>query len=481
MKSAIISYNRFFCSLEHLFVNIRFWIILFFLIRLIGITNPPIEVAHNWRQTTGTMVARNFFEVDNNIFYPRIDIAGEKTGITGMEFPLLNYFIYLVSKLFGYQHWYGRLINLILSSIGLLYFYKLIKSNFTEQISFYSTIILTVSIWFSYSRKIMPDTFACSLVIASLYYGTTYLRSKSLPNHLKNLLFYALLLILGVLSKLPVAYILIIFIIHFLDNKIPLKRKIIFATITMICLVPIAFWYFYWVPYLVKTYGFWHFFMGKSLGEGVNDILQNIPEMLKRFYDTAIKYSGFLVFVLGSIYAIIKKDKQILVVFVLGLVGFCGVIFKAGFTFYHHSYYVIPFVPIMCLVAGYGLSQLKSKKLIILILILISTEGILNQQHDLRLNEKNRYLITLEKELDAFSNKNELILINSGEYPTPMYFAHRKGWVNSNEKIQTHGYIESLRYKGLKYILVLKNTFGTEINLDFKKVIDNENYCFYQL
>ena len=102
------------------FRDIRFWIILFFFIRLIGITNPPLEIGHNWRQTTVTMVSRNFLETDNNIFYPRIDIAGNKTGITGMEFPLFNYLTYLVSEIFGYQHWYGRLINLIISSLGLI-------------------------------------------------------------------------------------------------------------------------------------------------------------------------------------------------------------------------------------------------------------------------------------------------------------------------------------------------------------------------
>ena len=80
------------------FSNIRFWIVVLFIIRLIGITNPPLEVEHNWRQTTVTMVARNFLEVDNNIFYPRVDFAGDKTGITGMEFPLLNYMIYGVAQ-----------------------------------------------------------------------------------------------------------------------------------------------------------------------------------------------------------------------------------------------------------------------------------------------------------------------------------------------------------------------------------------------
>ena len=152
--------------------DIRFWILLFFVIRLIGITNPPLEVSHNWRQTTVTMVSRNFLEIDNNILYPRIDIAGEKTGITGMEFPLLNYSIYVLAEIFGYQHWYGRLINLFISSIGLWLFYKLILLYFTERIAIYSTIILTVSIWFQFSRKIMPDTFLYLLLSQVFTFAT---------------------------------------------------------------------------------------------------------------------------------------------------------------------------------------------------------------------------------------------------------------------------------------------------------------------
>ena len=145
--------------MPRLLSNIRFWIVLFFLIRLYGITQAPLEIGHNWRQSTVTMVARNFLEIDNNILYPRIDIAGNKTGITGMEFPIFNYLIYLCSEIFGYQHWYGRLINLICSSLGLWFFFGLVKRYFGDKTALFSTIILAVSIWFQFSRKIMPDTF----------------------------------------------------------------------------------------------------------------------------------------------------------------------------------------------------------------------------------------------------------------------------------------------------------------------------------
>ena len=149
--------------------DIRFWIFLFFIARLYGIWFPPIDISHNWRQTTVTMVARNFLEIDPNPFYPRLDISGELTGITGMEFPLLNYLCYLLSLVFGYQHWYGRLIVLVISSFGLFYFYKLVKSYFEEKVAFNASIVLLFSIWFTYSRKIMPDTFSLSLILFALW------------------------------------------------------------------------------------------------------------------------------------------------------------------------------------------------------------------------------------------------------------------------------------------------------------------------
>jgi len=463
------------------FSDIRFWILIFFIIRLIGITNPPLEVGHNWRQTTVMMVSRNFLEVDNNIFLPRIDFAGEKTGITGMEFPLLNYFIYIAAKFCGYQHWYGRLINLLISSIGLWFFYKLTCKYFTEKVAFYSTIILAVSIWFQFSRKIMPDTFSMSMIIAAIYFGSNYLDNTLRKFNLLYLIGYVILMSLGVLSKLPSGYLLIVFGLFFLNKKIPVKRKVIFTVVSFIGIIPIVVWYYYWVPYLVEKYGFWHFFMGKSFSQGFIEIMQNINKTLSRFYDTALKFIGFAVFIFGLVFSIVRKEWKIYLLFVLTFISFSIIVFKAGYTFPHHNYYIIPFVPVMALVAGYGLSKIKYSKIALIILIAISIEGIANQQHDFRIKEKDKRILNLEKDLDSFSLQRDLILINSDSYPTPMYFAHRKGWINTNEKIKNEEYIGSLKYKGLKYIVILKRSFGSEVLLTrYNKVLENEDYCIYE-
>ena len=468
-------------QIERIITDIRFWILVIFVIRLIGITNPPLETGHNWRQSTVTMVSRNFYELDNNLFYPRIDIAGDKTGITGMEFPLFNYLIYLASLVFGYEHWYGRLINLIVSSLGLLFFYKLVKKKFSEQISFYSTIVLSVSVWFAFSRKIMPDTFAMSLIIASIYYGVCYFEVKSWSKKIIYLLIYIVLMALGGLSKLPVVYLLIVFAMFIFNRKIIVQEKLVFILSSFAGLIPIIYWYFFWVPYLVKEYDFWHFFMGKNFVVGIREIIENLPQTFNRFYFTALKFTGFAAFLFGLIFSIIKKDKKILILFSLTFLSFCAVIFKAGFAFPHHNYYIIPFVPVMALIAGYGLSQIKNLKIVLIALIVISIEGIADQQHDCRIKKDNLRLINLEKDLDKFSNRNDLIIINSGSYPTPMYFAHRKGWINTNEMIENQKYINELVDRGLKYIVILKKSFGKEIVLEhYKKEFDNEDYCIYK-
>ncbi|MBL7920963.1 MAG: glycosyltransferase family 39 protein [Bacteroidia bacterium] len=464
--------------LKRLVGDIRFWILLSFILRLYHITNPPLEVIHNWRQTTVTMPARNFVETGPDIFYPKVDFAGEKTGITGMEFPFLNYLIYLVSLLFGYEHWYGRLINLLFSCAGLFYFYKLIKKYFTQQLAFSATFILIFSIWFSYSRKIMPDTFSVSLALIGVFYGTEYFDNK--PNA-KNILLYFIFVLFGVLSKLPAGAILIVFLLFIFNKNILLSRKIIFSSVSLLIIAPVAGWYFYWVPYLTATFGFDHFFMGKSITEGVYEIIQNYDMALEKFYKQALGFTGFIAFVCCTVVLIKKKEKTQTWILVLCTVSFLFIVLKAGLTFCRHSYYIIPFAPVMAFVCGSVISGLKNKKLVIAILSIITIECILTNNADFYIKEQGYAILDLEKDLDKFSKRNDLIIINSGEYPTPIYFSHRKGWIDNNEAIADSTNIEQLKKKGLKFIVILKRTFGTDVSLKYQQVLSNNNYTIYKL
>lgn len=463
---------------SYLLRSIPFWVIVYFLFRLIGITQPPAEVSHNWRQTTVCMVARNFLEVDANILFPRIDMAGTKSGITGMEFPLLNYLIYLLSTVFGYAHWYGRLINLIITSVGILFFGKLVKEFTSPQTALFSVIVLLNSSWLIFGRKIMPDTFSLSLMLIGVYYGYRYLTLGGL----KHLLFYCLLLIAGCLAKLPSIIIVAFLTPSLLQKPIYSKKKIVLITASIFSLLPVIWWYFIWTPYLVKTYEFWHFFMGMSVSEGLNQVLTNFDRVFFHFYFSALKWVGFGLYACGLVIITLKKDFRVLTVFGASSILLIALMSKSGFVFYIHDYYILPFVPIMALMAGITMNTISKKTWQIALILLLMADGIGNQYHDWRIKDTYRYKLKLEEYSNRISNQNDLIAINSGENPSDMYFAHRKGWMVSANFYDHKGNIDSLVAMGCKHFFITRNTNRDFEKLTcFKEVLSEKDVRIYSL
>ncbi|HIA37366.1 MAG TPA: hypothetical protein EYM84_02070 [Flavobacteriales bacterium] len=457
--------------------DIRFWILAFLLLRLYGISDPPIEIAHSWRQVCGNMIARNFLEIDANIFFPRLDMAGEKSGITGTEFPLLNYLIYLVSKLFGYAHWYGRLINLLVSSIGTYYFFRIISKHINSKLAFNATIMLLVSIWFSYSRKIMPDTFSVAIVIAGLYFGLEYMYRKATR---WNLMLYTILAASGILCKIPSIIILSPIMLLLFDANISIRRKVnITASSGMIMLLP-GFWYFYWVPHLVEEFGYWHYYMGTSISQGLHELFNYKFLIAEKFFFDAMKFSGFSLFIFGLVRLYINKEKQLSAILIFSFFLFILFILIAGNNFPRHSYYIIPYVPFMVLAAAYGLNTIKRRWIQIFLLVFIVVEGIGNQQHDFRLKQSETYKLKLEEIADRVSNPNDLIAINGNENPQELYFTHRKGWTISNEKCADTLFLDIIKKKGCKYLFINKKD---SVNLHYlgEKVFEDNNYKVFSM
>lgn len=460
--------------------NILFWILIFFLLRLFGITDPPLEIAHNWRQVTGDMVARNFYEIDNNILYPRLDIAGEKTGITGTEFSVLNYLMYLMSLVFGFHDWFGRLINLIVSSAGILYFYKLLKLKFDERFSFIAAFLLLTSMWLMFSRKVMPDTFSVSLVIIGLFHVFRYAETA----RVRDLVFYVLFATAGVLSKIPAAYLLIVLVFIVFDERIVLTRKILVVLSGFIISIPVVWWYFYHVPFLVEYFGFSHYYMGTGFSQGFMEIMDNLSPAFEKFYFDALKFSGFIAFVAGICFAIVQKEKMLLWISALCTFSFMVFMLKAGRNFYHHSYYIVPFVPVMCLLAAYAIIQIKKKWIQSLILFFITAESIVNQHHDFRIKPSEKYKLTLETIADSVSDRHNLVAVNGDENPQLMYFLHRKGWTITSEKAKDRIFLDELVSKGCKFLFLDKqNTDFHVLNSlrDLASVFEDEHFIVYSL
>lgn len=453
--------------------DIRFWILVFFLIRLFGITDAPLEMGHNWRQSMTNMIARNFLEVSPNMFYPRIDIAGDYTGILGSEFPVFSYLIFLLAKIFGYDHWYGRMISLIVSSISIYYLYLLVKKYFKKEVAFYAAMLLSLSIWFSFSRKSMPDVFSVSLVIIGIYYCIRYLETGKL---FKLILFF-LLTTIGTLSKIPAALLLATLAIP-LFASYPLNRKIGMVASGVVTIGFVSLWYFYWVPHLVDTYHYKLFFP-RGLLEGFLEIIALPFDTLDKFVFTSFySFVGFTAFLGGLVLMFVKKNLLLIKIFGITSAVFFVFILKTGYVFSLHNYYIIPYIPVMALVAAYGITFLKIK-MQYLLLLAICIESVANQSYDFRIKPQEEYKLSLENAVDGIIGMDDLIIVNGNYSPQTMYFLHRKGWTVKNETLKNPATIKARIKSGAKYLVVDKHHLDK--TFDFQMAHEDTNIIVYTL
>lgn len=458
-----------------LFGDVRFWILLFFVIRLFNI-NAPIFDSHHWRQSDGYAIARNFFEIDANIFYPRVNHAGNLTGIMGSEFPIMNYLVFGLYKLFGIDWWQGRLLNLVVSSIGCLFFYKTIFQFIKKEVAFPATLVLLASLWFSHSRKFMPDVFSTSLVLIAIYFGLSFLYKK------KNihLVVYFVLILFGLLSKLPAFIMTGLLVPVMFESTVSMKKKLVFVLVSILALLPAMWWYFYWAPKLTADYGFYYFFMGSDISTSLGFLISEWQNVFSRFYVDAIGYVGFFFYVFGVAYCIVKKERKLALVFSGVFLFQLLFMLKGGETFAHHTYYIIPFVPAMAIFAGYFISVINVNWVRTILISAVVIEGVLNLQHDFMPKTSMHYLLELEGVADAYSSKDDLIVINNTSNPRCLYLAHRKGWGVKSTVVSNSDFLKEIIEKGCQLFIWDRHTAELPKHIPyFKYVMKTEHFGVY--
>jgi len=314
-----------------------------------------------------------------------------------------------------------------------------------------------------------------SLVIIGLYHAYVFLKSGKKP----ALLFFFLFSTLGLLSKIPALSLFSALGIIVLIKEVTVKRKMVLlsaatASFTIACL-----WYFYWVPHLVETYHY-ELYFPKGIIEGIKEISLLLPPALKKFYfDSLHSYIAFICFVAGLFFIFTSKKKPIILGFGLVTMVFMVFIIKTGYIFPNHNYYIIPYTPVMAIVAGYFIARIPAKYRYIL-LCLIAIEGIANQQNEFFINENQLYKLGLEGATDQVTQRDDLIVINGGQNPQDIYFSHRKGWTCENEEITNPQFLDSLIDLGATYLIVDRSKLNTGIQ-SHTQVYQDEHYSIYSL
>ena len=403
-----------------------------------------------------------------------VDETSGGTGIIGMEFPLMYYIQGKLGVLFGFHAGIGRLLNVLISTLGLAYFFALVRRFASEKTAFYATLLLMVSCFFMYSRKVMPDTEALAVYLIGIYYFFEALRF----GRWKDMVLSFMMLSLGLLLKISVLPLLAFVVFAYVKTSNEPKKPVVFL-IPFLSLIPACIWYFIWNPYLAQHFGSWYN-LGGGLMDGGRAFLESPFLLLQQFvFHPFVSYLAFGL----CLYGVIRLAKHGVswawkISLPLFLVLFSGYALKSGVIFLTHEYYILPAVPLLAILGGYAISTLG--KYAWVLMLCISIEAIGNQLYDFKLNSSEAYKLGLGQVAKRYIPTDALVAINGNSNPQELYLLGRKGWNLSDETLRQKAMVNELTGKGCSYLVINKRTL---VGLpDCGKIIYNGvNYQLIQL
>src|SRR4051812_40000420 len=74
---------------------------------------------HQWRQTDCLSITKNYYEEGLNFFQPKIHFQGVKDGKAVSEFPVLNYTVAQLWKIFGEHEFIYRLLEYLIFTFAI--------------------------------------------------------------------------------------------------------------------------------------------------------------------------------------------------------------------------------------------------------------------------------------------------------------------------------------------------------------------------
>jgi hypothetical protein len=408
---------------------------------------------HVWRQTQTQSNIINFYEEDMNILNPRRNARGDGDGIFRMEFPLMQWMVAILYKIFGNHLIITRIFMFIIGVFSVLGIYKLLFELFrNDWISLIGAWAFNFSpSFYYYTINPLPDNLALCFSIWGMALFFTWLNNEQM----KFLVFSSILLSLGALCKLPFILYFIVPLTHFIleSRKHGVSRKILIRAIASFgfAIFPFA-WYIYVVPD-------WH---GNGITTGMLDnnisfstllyylehnLISTMPELL-------INYGSLLFFLAGFIFFLKNKawsSSKFPLLLSWSIIIWLYFIFELNMIADDHDYYLFPFYPLLFIVISYGAYHLYQMNLTffkyftIFLIVILPFTCLLRMQ--IRWNPDkpgfNKDLLIYKTELREAVPKESLVVAgNDRSKYIYFYYIDKKGWSFhadnlSSEKIKT--------------------------------------------
>lgn len=280
---------------------------------------------HAWAQDDRYAIAINFLNDDFDLFHPETMIYNKQfpdwwqtasdNTITAVDFPIHEYIIAILMKIFGtsspivFRTW-----TLLCSFVGLFFLYKighLITGDWIKSI-FVTIIAMTAPVYAYYFNGFLPGIPAFAFGLVGLWAYLKYIRTDSLKFFHTGVGFITLSMLMRTTFAIELIAILCFEMLRIFRKESRFLNKLPSVIISAIVFIA----YFIWNSHLRKEYG--SLFLSDLLPaanlEDAKDILKDAKNNWEFQYFQKSQYHTFItltvIAIISGIYRRIKTKKD---------------------------------------------------------------------------------------------------------------------------------------------------------------------------
>ncbi len=481
-----------------LFVRIDRILLLFVLLLALGLRlykiDNPVADWHSWRQADTAAVSRNFVRDGFDLLHPHYDDLGSNQtghdnpqGLRMVEFPFYNAIVaaaYKTAPLLSLEI-YGRLVSAIFSLFTIVVIYYLVLHEESRVAAFFAALTFAIMPFFVYySRVILPEVTATSLIFLAIFF--MYLYSRRKDTRVSTRLCYIISFVLAALALLTkpttIFYLLPMVYLFYKKWDLDFLKKPQFYLYFVLVALPLIGWRLWiqqfpegipassWLITSVNTY------------EGQKVIFFRPAFFRWIFYERIAKLILGAYMTTFLIIGIIKKPARSLLLFWIGASTlFYLFTFQGGNV--QHDYYQTLILPSIAIFCGLGVSLLLQEKklfashlfnIIVVFIVLVSSFLFSFYQVKDLYNTDPDLLRIAQITRDITEPESKLVTDRDGD-TTLLYLADRKGYAAVTEDL--HG----LKNRGMNYFVTLKSEVAIEVRKEFPLIFENEKVFIFKL
>ncbi len=420
----------------------RLWLIIVLLAALRTFhLGPEIDTPHSWRQYDTKQYIDGYYQEQGGFFEPAVCwMGGHKTLI--LEFPLPEYLVAKLYKLFGPHVLVARLFFLIFFLISAFYLYKILRLVFEDSvIPDVATIVYgTLPLTLFYSRAVHIDFFVFAFAFAMWYYSMRAIKEKKLMYLIVGWIFSCV----AFLVKAPYVFYLAFPIILYAHYQGSLRWLLWRAWLFVVPVLLLYFWTRYsketnaripdWsvIPNFNRFTEMWYWYFGTWQQR---TMAAHWITLGGRILNEVAGYTGLAFAVFALIFYPKNKGYYFTLTLLLSTVLYMVLFFNLNMM---HDYYQLPFTVVFAVLIAMGIEFLRRRipqgvlrtVVVIVGLLLVSGEAI-------RYAETNYYetetgMQRIAEEIRKNTSPDDLVIVSYGglspQCPLILQPAGRYGW-----------------------------------------------------